>query len=211
MSSSKTIFSIADGEMSRKLAGLIAAMSSTLNRRRDVFFTTSLGLYSELMFFLMSEAANQPKVLCVRSPLSHGGIDLHRDGMVRKYGAKVHYEEVDRSLWVTEHLRGRELFDLDVEGRAALCRGLKRQPVMDFASRAACKVWVSGIRRDQTRSRRHVKLHEHINEGVVKYSPLLNWSAGEVQDLFDYLALSRNTDYVDLCKLNQNNECGLHY
>ena len=80
---------------------------------------------------------------------SHGGIDLHRDEMVRKYGAKVHYEEVDRSLWVTEHLRGRELFDLDVEGRAALCRGLKRQPVMDFASRAACKVWVSG---DSSRS-----------------------------------------------------------
>ena len=45
---------------------------------------------------------------------------------------------------------------------------------------------------------------------VIKLSPLFAWSRLEVQNLLKDNNLRVNADYLDLCKLNESKECGLH-
>jgi len=46
--------------------------------------------------------------------------------------------------------------------------------------------------------------------GVIKLSPLYDWSKSEVEDLMKSNNLQCNLDYFDFCKLNATKECGLH-
>ena len=43
------------------------------------------------------------------------------------------------------------------------------------------KVWVSGIRRDQTSVRAHAKILELQDDGLLKINPLLNWTKLDVK------------------------------
>ena len=42
------------------------------------------------------------------------------------------------------------------------------------------KVWISGIRRDQTSVRAHAKILELQEDGLLKINPLLNWTKADV-------------------------------
>ena len=46
---------------------------------------------------------------------------------------------------------------------------------------------------------------------VIKISPLYAWTKTEARDLILSRGLLVNNEYLDLCKLNEAKECGLHY
>lgn len=187
----------------------LSALEFSLSGRADFFLTTSFGFQSSLLFFLFSEIGVKPKCLFVKSQLATGGIDRQMDYLLDKYD--IDLSIVDRSSWLDHELHGNDFMDLSESKRKLLCSDLKRQPLLDYIKSNSFKIWVSGIRKDQSQSRKSVEFIEVTDLNVIKISPLFAWSKIDVSDLISANKLKINSEYVDLCKLNDSKECGLHY
>ena len=187
----------------------ISALDFCLKGRNDFFLTTSFGYQSSLLFFLMAELGVSVKCLYIRSSLSEHGVDEQMDYVNNNF--HIDLKVVDRSHWLESELRDQDFFTLDADRRKSICKNLKREPLLDYIKSNSFKIWISGIRRDQTEARGEVRFMSVTDLNVIKLSPLFGWSRLEVQKLIKDNNLRVNADYMDLCKLNESKECGLHF
>lgn len=80
--------------------------------------------------------------------------------------------------------KGPNSFYHNVEDRIHCCNVRKVMPLKRALTGAA--VWITGLRADQSQSRKHMKMVEWSDTyNVIKYNPLLNWSAEEVMNLIE--------------------------
>lgn len=190
------------------LDATITALSTFFGGRSDCFFTTSFGYQSALLFFLLSEAGVKLNCLAISSPLAFGGIERQRDTLLARFDP--YFECVDRSDWLADQLRGRDFLELSEIERGMICRSMKRDAVEQYVNKNEHKVWFTGVRRDQSDVRAsftHIENHEY---GLIKAYPILHWNAAEVERVISLAGLPMNKEYVDICKLNGQKECGLH-
>lgn len=102
---------------------------------------------------------------------------MFREQLQREMGLKIQNLYVD-GQWKTFLSRfGRDLYDHDPD----LCCYLRKVQPMQKAMKTV-HAWISGIRRDQTESRKSAKILELERDGLVKINPLLNWTRQNVQD-----------------------------
>ena len=196
--------------ITQKIDTTVNALGFTLSDRSDVFFTTSYGYQSALLFALIDAAGLRAKCLFVSSRLSFGGVDAQRDTLDKKFSFDV--TEVSRNVWLEQRLScGEQFLGLENHERSLICRELKREPVMEFIAKNNIGVWITGIRRAQTMSRRETRFLDVTDMGVIKVAPLADWTNYQVRQALTHLDLPRNPDYVDLCKQNEKKECGLHF
>ncbi len=96
---------------------------------------------------------------------------------------KVYYPDA-RSVEEMVSSRGPNSFYHNVEDRINCCNVRKVMPLKRALTGAT--IWVTGLRADQSRSRKHMKMVEWSDAyNVVKYNPLINWSADEVMNLIE--------------------------
>ena len=190
---------------SKKLVeSTLASLDFCLKGREDFFLTSSFGYQSSLLFFLMAELGVTVRCLYVRSNLSMHGIDHQMDYVINNFD--VDLKVVDRSDWLENELRDDEFLTLDSDRRETICRNLKREPLLDYIKSNSFR-----IRKDQTEARGAIQFMSVTDLSVIKLSPLFAWSKNDVKDLMINNNLKVNAEYVDLCKFNESNECGLHF
>ena len=186
----------------------IKTLNYSFSERDDVFFTTSFGYQSALLFALLSEAGVTMNCLAIRSRLAYGGIDEHSDILINNYSFNL--TVIDRNEWLTSYLGNSHFLDLDQTKRREVCRELKRKPVTEFIKRNDYGIWITGIRREQTEKRRETRFMDTTDMGVVKIAPMASWGDDDVRRALAAFDLPANNKYVDLCKYNDAKECGLH-
>jgi phosphoadenosine phosphosulfate reductase len=98
----------------------------------------------------------------------------------RRYGIVVETvfpdrEEVERM--VSAH--GPNLFYMSQESRHLCCDTRKTRPL--GRKLGELRAWATGLRREQSATRSHVPKVEEVN-GVVKLSPLADWTAAQVEE-----------------------------
>lgn len=184
------------------------ALHFALSNRSDVITTTSFGYQSALLFYLLDAAGINYDCLYVSSSLASGGQAKLREELDALFGISV--TEVSRTGWVTEQLSGRDFLDLPEQEREVLCSDLKKAPLKNFIAEQCAGVWVTGIRRDQTKARQQATFISVTDLGVVKVAPMFAWSKEDTRLILKACGLPVNNDYVDMCKLNSSLECGLH-
>ena len=84
-------------------------------------------------------------------------------------------EEVERM--VSAH--GPNLFYLNQESRHLCCDTRKTRPLA--RKLAGLRAWATGLRREQSATRSHIPKIEEVN-GVIKLSPLADWTAAHVEE-----------------------------
>ncbi|OWP57188.1 MAG: phosphoadenosine phosphosulfate reductase [Thermoplasmatales archaeon B_DKE] len=111
------------------------------------------------------------------------------DAVARRYEITPEILFPDATL-IEEMVRknGINQFRKSVDLRELCCRLRKVEPLNHLLS--GYEAWISGIRLDQTSTRKYSKVEEPdtLHEGVKKFNPLLNWTSGEVWEytkLFD--------------------------
>ena len=98
------------------------------------------------------------------------------------YGIKLEvyfpdYHNVQKM--VAEH--GMNLFYTSVELRHLCCNVRKIEPLQRALK--GLKVWICGLRREQSITRKDMQLVEwDANNGLVKLNPLINWTEAEVKE-----------------------------
>ena len=195
-------------ELRSKFDSVLVTLNHLVAGRSDIVMTTSFGYQSALLFHTMNQVDATVKCLYIKSSLSFGGVDEQAERICDRFSIDV--DVVERDSWLDASLGGQDFTDLSEISRNHICKELKRQPLLDFISENDLAVWVTGVRKDQTVSRRSMNFIDVTDLGVLKISPLINFTAAEVDDLCTMFDLPLNRAYVDLCKLNDKRECGLH-
>jgi adenylyl-sulfate kinase len=98
----------------------------------------------------------------------------------RRYGVVVETvfpdrEEVERMVAA----QGPNLFYISEESRHLCCDTRKTRPL--GRKLGELRAWATGLRREQSTTRSHVSKVEEVN-GVVKLSPLADWTAAQVEE-----------------------------
>ncbi len=169
------------GRVNSELAGLEA-----LDRVRwavgefgdAVALSSSFGADSAVMLHLCTQARPDMRVITVDTGMLFPETIAFRTEMLKrlKLNLRVYCipptDEVivDREgqMWLTDP--------------AACCSGQKRR-LFDIAKQElGLRAWLTGIRRQQTETRRQTNFVERDHVGLLKISPILDWSAQQVDD-----------------------------
>ena len=89
-------------------------------------------------------------------------------------------------------------------------RQVKLEPFQKALDDLQPKVWISGIRREETDFRKTLDILSMDSRGILKVAPIFYWSE---QDVADYMAahqLPSCRHYFDPTKVEDGRECGLH-
>jgi len=187
----------------------IKVIDSHIKPTETIFITSSFGYQSSLLFFILEQMNLSVRCLFIKSPLSYGGIDKQRNYILRRFD--IDLTQIDRSDWLMDRLKGNDFMSLDENERRNICKELKTEPLKAFIKKNSSDIWISAIRKSQTKTRESAKLVQKTDYGITKISPLLSWTIDDVQKVLRENNLRINNEYLDLCKINESKECGLHF
>jgi phosphoadenosine phosphosulfate reductase len=142
-----------------------------------VVVSSSFQTQSVALLHLISQVAPQLRVIFVDTGYHFPETLAYRDQLAEQFGLNI----------VTVSAEKRQ--DIDSEGNPLhrtnpdLCCALHKTAPMSRAL-ADCDAWISGIRRDQTATRRNAQPIEQQADGLYKVNVLLNWTS---RDLWKYI------------------------
>lgn len=100
--------------------------------------------------------------------------------------------------------------DDNPELHAEFVRQVKLEPFERAINELQPKIWLTGIRREETEYRKTLDIVSWDNRGLLRVAPLFHWSADDVQEYMERFGLPTCKHYFDPTKVTANAECGLH-
>lgn len=145
----------------------------------DLLFTSSFGAQSGVLLHLWSRVARHLPVVVIDTGFLFPETLAYRDALASRLGltVKVLRPDVPTAEFVARY--GADIQQSDPD----FCCGLNKvAPLAPLKERA--RAWVSGLRRDQSRSRSEIRILEQ-DEHLVRVHPLASFTR---TDVADYLA-----------------------
>lgn len=93
---------------------------------------------------------------------------------------------------------------------AEFTRIVKLEPFQRALAELKPKVWISGIRREDTDFRKSLDILSYDNAGILKVAPIFYWPEEQIEDYMEAHALPSCRHYFDPTKVESGRECGLH-
>jgi phosphoadenosine phosphosulfate reductase len=148
----------------------------------EVAFATSLGAEDQVLHAMIAELKKEVRIVTLDTGrLFQETYDL-MDLTGKKYGMKIHiYFPLSEDVEEMVETRGINLFYESVENRKLCCHIRKTEPLQ--RALAGKKAWITGLRRDQSVTRKNLKTVEWDSQHqMIKVSPLSAWTTGQVWD-----------------------------
>jgi len=142
-----------------------------------LLFTSSFGAGSGVMLHLWSRVARHLPVVMVDTGFLFDETLAYKDKLADMLGLHV---EIARPAMPTNGFLAEYGADIQARDPDFCCARNKIDPLRPWVDRALG--WVSGLRRDQSRTREHVRILEHTTDGPVKVHPLATVTAAEAHE-----------------------------
>ncbi len=180
------------GTISQELTGELAAASDSLESAeppeiirwaaerfgQQLTMATAFGPEGCLILHFLAEVAPKTFVFNLETGYQFPETLHLRDRIAQRYGIEVAFEHPETSVEEYERLHGGPLYRSDPN---RCCGDRKLAVIRRVLSRFAA--WMSGIRRDQSPDRAESPIVGWDEKfGVVKVSPLANWTKARVWD-----------------------------
>jgi phosphoadenosine phosphosulfate reductase len=139
-----------------------------------LLFTSSFGAGAGVMLHLWSRVASHLPVVVIDTGFLFDETIEYRDRLAKQLGLRI---EVARPAQARDDFLVE--FGADIMGKDPdfCCARNKIAPVQPYIARSLA--WVSGLRRDQSKTREHVPILQPTNDGPVKVHPLATMTAAE--------------------------------
>ncbi|MEX1666278.1 phosphoadenosine phosphosulfate reductase domain-containing protein [Zhongshania arctica] len=89
-------------------------------------------------------------------------------------------------------------------------RQVKLEPFSRAFADLAPKIWVTGIRKEETAFRQNLDILSWDGRGILKVAPIFYWTEADVLAFMAEHKLPSSKHYFDPTKVAENRECGLH-
>jgi phosphoadenosine phosphosulfate reductase len=121
---------------------------------------------------------------------------------------QVYQPRLTRARW--EALHGGVPSVYDEEAHARFTQDVKLEPFQRALRELKPRLWFSGIRRSQTKERESMGIASYTGEGILKVSPVYDFTDADMERYLLEHDLPDEKDYFDPTKVLANRECGLH-
>jgi phosphoadenosine phosphosulfate reductase len=141
-----------------------------------LLFTSSFGAGSGVLLHMWSRVAPHLPVVVVDTGFLFDETLAYRDALARQLGLRIEVArpEVPRDDFLWEH--GADIMARDPD---FCCARNKIAPLQPYVARSLA--WVSGVRRDQSKTREHVPILQATEDGPVQVHPLASITGAEAE------------------------------
>jgi phosphoadenosine phosphosulfate reductase len=171
--------------------------------------TSNFGPFSAVVLHLVTRQRPDMPVIWMDSGYNTPETYRYADALAQRLRLNLHIYHPRRSRAHREAAEGAPPA-VDDPRHAAFTEEVKLEPfdraVADFKPR----IWLNGIRRDQTQHRATLQPVSLSPEGVIKVAPVFHWSSRQMYEYLKAHDLPDNLDYYDVTKGDAHRECGLH-
>jgi len=156
----------------------------------DVAVSSSFGADAATMLHLCTQVKPDIKVITVDTGFLFPETIRFRDELVRRLNLNLHiYRPVmDREAFLAEHGK------MWRSNPDACCAFNKREPFERAKRELGLRAWITGIRREQSITRRNTPIVQYDHKGLVKVCPIATWTAKDVH----YYLLENDLPYHPL-------------
>jgi phosphoadenosine phosphosulfate reductase len=176
---------------------------------RRAFVSTSFGPFAAVTLHLATRAAPDIPVIWVDSGYGTAAMYRFADEVAALLKLNLKIYRPRRSRAHREAADG-PLPELGDPNHAAFTEEVKLEPFDRAVREIDGKVWITGIRADETAERAQMQPVSLARDGIVKVAPVLHWTARQMNDYLKRHRLPNNFDYFDPTKVEDRRECGLH-
>ncbi len=165
--------------------GLDKTLAEILEKyNTEVYFSTSLGLEDQVLLDKLVKLAQPFKVFTLDTGRLFGETYELWEKTERHYQIKIepffpNFQEVEKMV----KEKGINLFYKSIENRKLCCAVRKLEPLSRALKNA--KVWLTGLRREQSLTRTEMKFAEWEDKyNLLKVNPLIDWS---LEQIWEYI------------------------
>jgi phosphoadenosine phosphosulfate reductase len=176
---------------------------------RHAIVSTSFGPFAAVTLHLATRAWPEIPVLWVDAGYGTAAMYRFADQLVEQLKLNLKIYRPRRSRAHREAADG-PLPGLGDPGHAAFTEEVKLEPFDRAVQDLGARVWISGIRAEETAERAAMRPVSLARDGVVRVAPVLHWNARRMNDYLKRHGLPNNFDYFDPTKVEDKRECGLH-
>lgn len=172
--------------------------------------STSFGLNAGALLHMISQTTSKLPVVWVDS--GYNVADTYRvaDALTQQLHLNLHVYSPAMTAERRNAIRG-GIPPLDeAERHAAFTRDVKLEPFERALTEHKPKVWISGIRREETEHRKSLDIISVDTRGILKVAPLFYWSERQISVYMREHSIPSCTHYFDPTKVLSGRECGLH-
>lgn len=145
-----------------------------------LLFTSSFGAGSGVLLHMWSRVAPHLPVVVIDTGFLFDETLAYRDRLARELGLRV---EVARPAQSRDDFLWEHGADIQARDPDLCCGRNKVAPLQPYVARSLA--WVSGLRRDQGKTREHVPILQPTVDGPVKVHPLATLTAAEAQQYLE--------------------------
>ena len=172
--------------------------------------TTSMGKNAALMLHLTSRVDPGIPVIWVDSGYNLRDTYVVAERLIRDLELNIHVFSPQMTSERRNAIMGGVPTVDEEERHEEFTRQVKLEPFGRALDQFQPDIWLTGIRREETEHRQTLDIVSLDNRGILKVSPIFNWSDDDVEDYMERFELPSCRHYFDPTKVHDGRECGLH-
>lgn len=175
-----------------------------------IISTTSFGKNAAVMLHLVSQQAPELPVIWVDTGYNLRDTYVVAQRLIDKLGLNMSIYSPE----MTAERRNAIMGGIPTIEDEALHQTFTQQVKLDPFNRAlkehAPRVWLTGLRQEETDFRKTLDIVTIDQRGIVKVAPVFKWSEKEMERYREQFDLPTCKHYFDPTKVHDGRECGMH-
>lgn len=189
-------------------AGDIVSWALGLDQR--TIATTSMGRNAAAMLHLVSQVDAQVPTIWVDTGYNLRDTYVVAERLIRSLNVNIHVYVPEMTSERRNALTGGIPTIEEEERHQEFTRQVKLEPFDRALSDFQPKIWLTGIRREETEHRKTLDIVSRDARGIIKVAPMFYWSDEDVEAYMERFDLPTCKHYFDPTKVHDGRECGLH-
>ena len=181
-----------------------------INQNKKMVVTTSFGYNSAVTLHLVTKIRQSVPVVWVDSGYNLEDSYVVAEKLIQELGLNIHVYNPVMSAARREAVHGASFGVPDNPKFEDFKYQVKLEPFQRALKELQPEIWISGIRKEETNYRRNLGIVSMDARGILKVSPLFNWTENDVSDYMRKHSLPSCRHYFDPTKVDSKAECGLH-
>ncbi len=173
------------------------------------FCSSSFCPFSAVTLHMATRVQPQIPVIWIDSGYGTAAMYRYVDEVTAQLGLNLYIVRPRRSRAHREAADG-PLPEVGSPGHAAFTEEVKLEPFDRAVRELGGKVWITGIRAEETAERARMEPVSLARDGILRVAPVLQWNSRQMHEYLKRHHLPNNFDYVDPTKVEDRRECGLH-
>jgi len=191
-------------------AGALDVVRWALGLGEPAIATTSMGRNAAVMLHLVQQVDKTIPTIWVDTGYNLRDTYLVAERLIRDLELNIHVYTPSMTSERRNAIMGGIPTVDEEERHREFTRQVKLEPFERALAEFRPRVWLTGIRREETEHRRSLDIVSMDSRGILKVAPLFYWTEDEVEDYMAEHQLPTCRHYFDPTKVHDGRECGLH-